>query len=70
MSFVSRCPLFRVSFIRDSTVYISSGLVAWVKAKDEELLRAEAVAGIPDGIQTQITETQVSNAINHTNVTF
>ena len=33
--------------------------VAWVKAKDEELLRAEAVAGVPYRVASQITEVEV-----------
>ena len=30
-----------------------------MKGKDEELLKAEAVAGIPDKVLSQIAETQV-----------
>ena len=33
--------------------------MSWVKAKDDELLRAEAVAGIPDRVTAQIAEVEV-----------
>ena len=36
----------------------------WVKAKDEELLRAEAVAGIPDRVTAQIAEVEVCFCIS------
>ena len=36
-----------------------SGLMSWLKAKDDELLRAEAVAGVPDRVTAQITEVEV-----------
>ncbi|CAI8055159.1 Dystonin, partial [Geodia barretti] len=35
-----------------------NGLMSWLKAKDEELLRAEAVAGVPDRVTAQITEVE------------
>ena len=40
-----------------------SGLMSWVKAKDDELLRAEAVAGVPDRVAAQITEVEVHKHI-------
>ena len=33
--------------------------MSWLKAKDDELLRAEAVAGIPDRVSAQIAEVEV-----------
>ena len=33
--------------------------MSWVKAKDDELLRAEAVAGVPDRVSAQIAEVEV-----------
>ena len=47
-------------------VCIFSGLLSWVNMKDEELLKAEAVAGIPDRVISQITETQVQMCTKHT----
>ena len=47
---------------KSNSAYLSlyySGLMSWVKVKDEELLRVEAVAGIPDRVAAQITEVEV-----------
>ena len=43
-----------------------SGLMSWVKAKDEELLRAEAVAGTPERVSAQISEVDVSSIYSGT----
>ena len=36
-----------------------SGLLSWVRAKDDELLHAEAVSGIPSRVEQQIADTEV-----------
>ena len=36
-----------------------------MKTKDEELLRAEAVSGIPDRVLTQISQVEVSGDYQH-----
>ena len=40
--------------------FLISGLVQWVKMRDEDLLRAGAVAGIPERINAQITDVKVT----------
>ena len=42
------------------SVCVCSTLMSWVREREEEVLKAEPVAGVPERVRVQMTEVEVS----------